>query len=552
MREVRGDLQRRAVTCAKEVYRNLCAPDFQRIKFLGLSYQECSGHLPNISQRYSGCREPSRSGNAEGRASSGARCAKTVKRQAGRATSGGESVTSGSEVCGLPASGLLRKLLWPILLQISHEEEERILNNKVFGINRQEFARFHKFGVRLNEWKFTSLPLPPPNNSFGISRTLTFPKQGFSTDIRVCREGKRGENADGRTTECQGARNKEYPEKTPLVKGVGFFFFFTFPTGENRVRRGWGSKPVDLGGRRASRPCYTAAAGDFEKRARRKHRVLKSSALCPERLECLKDYGKGRGIGEGIGHGLCLGAIPAFAWNDFGKPWKTEIRIAADRDLKPGSSRMRVHAGMKGRGKWEIPEKTRRSTAFCGTIPTCENPGKRPVPNKEVPLLLLHQVAHKEQLSMSLLKLHVIRTWPESCNVKLRVTDPAILVLPVYTSVSRYSVEQHVSYCPTVLANGVRSLGPGKPYCKVVSSERGRGGLVVHLLASHQDGCGYIPGGVAPGFPHIVIAPVDAAGRRVFSGISRFPPPHFSILTSLYPHRLSRPRCNSRTNLSKL
>ncbi|KAJ8871558.1 hypothetical protein PR048_027884 [Dryococelus australis] len=35
-------------------------------------------------------------------------------------------------------------------------------------------------------------------------------------------------------------------------------------------------------------------------------------------------------------------------------------------------------AGMKGRGKREIPEKTRRPTASSGTVPTCENPVTRP------------------------------------------------------------------------------------------------------------------------------------------------------------------------------
>ncbi|KAJ8887971.1 hypothetical protein PR048_007456 [Dryococelus australis] len=34
--------------------------------------------------------------------------------------------------------------------------------------------------------------------------------------------------------------------------------------------------------------------------------------------------------------------------------------------------------GIKGRGKWEIPEKTRRPTASSGTIPTCENLVTRP------------------------------------------------------------------------------------------------------------------------------------------------------------------------------
>ncbi|KAJ8868081.1 hypothetical protein PR048_031890 [Dryococelus australis] len=35
-------------------------------------------------------------------------------------------------------------------------------------------------------------------------------------------------------------------------------------------------------------------------------------------------------------------------------------------------------AGIKGRGKWEIPEKTRRPRASYGTMPTCESPVTRP------------------------------------------------------------------------------------------------------------------------------------------------------------------------------
>ncbi|KAJ8889325.1 hypothetical protein PR048_008824, partial [Dryococelus australis] len=40
--------------------------------------------------------------------------------------------------------------------------------------------------------------------------------------------------------------------------------------------------------------------------------------------------------------------------------------------------RLWSNAGMKGRGKREIPENTRRPTASSGTIPTCENPVNRP------------------------------------------------------------------------------------------------------------------------------------------------------------------------------
>ncbi|KAJ8893268.1 hypothetical protein PR048_005859 [Dryococelus australis] len=55
-----------------------------------------------------------------------------------------------------------------------------------------------------------------------------------------------------------------------------------------------------------------------------------------------------------------------------------------------------------------------------------------------------------------------------------------------------------------------------------------RGGVVVRLLASHIGEPGLIPGAVASGFPNVGIVPDDAAGRLVFSGISRFPRPCIS------------------------
>ncbi|KAJ8894532.1 hypothetical protein PR048_007189 [Dryococelus australis] len=57
---------------------------------------------------------------------------------------------------------------------------------------------------------------------------------------------------------------------------------------------------------------------------------------------------------------------------------------------------------------------------------------------------------------------------------------------------------------------------------------RGRGGIVITLLSSHQGEPSSIPGRVAPGFSHVGIVPVDAADRWVFSGISRFPAFHHS------------------------
>ncbi|KAJ8869935.1 hypothetical protein PR048_028946 [Dryococelus australis] len=51
---------------------------------------------------------------------------------------------------------------------------------------------------------------------------------------------------------------------------------------------------------------------------------------------------------------------------------------------------------------------------------------------------------------------------------------------------------------------------------------RGRGGVVVRLLASHLAEPGLVPSGVAFGFSHGGIVPDDASVRRVFSGISLF------------------------------
>ncbi|KAJ8870911.1 hypothetical protein PR048_027212 [Dryococelus australis] len=51
--------------------------------------------------------------------------------------------------------------------------------------------------------------------------------------------------------------------------------------------------------------------------------------------------------------------------------------------------------------------------------------------------------------------------------------------------------------------------------------------------------------GRVPGFSQVRIVPDDAVGRRVFSGISRFPRPFMVPLhtRSNHSHRLSRPLC---------
>ncbi|KAJ8885462.1 hypothetical protein PR048_011659 [Dryococelus australis] len=64
---------------------------------------------------------------------------------------------------------------------------------------------------------------------------------------------------------------------------------------------------------------------------------------------------------------------------------------------------------------------------------------------------------------------------------------------------------------------------------------RARGGTVVGLVASYRGEPGSIPGAVTPGFLHVEIVPDDAAGRRVFSGISSpIPRPFVPVLLRTY------------------
>ncbi|KAJ8880513.1 hypothetical protein PR048_016983 [Dryococelus australis] len=54
----------------------------------------------------------------------------------------------------------------------------------------------------------------------------------------------------------------------------------------------------------------------------------------------------------------------------------SDVRWSRGKVSLGAASTPRSGAGMKGRGKWEIPEKTRRPSS--GTSPTCENPVTRP------------------------------------------------------------------------------------------------------------------------------------------------------------------------------
>ncbi|KAJ8867430.1 hypothetical protein PR048_031231 [Dryococelus australis] len=67
-----------------------------------------------------------------------------------------------------------------------------------------------------------------------------------------------------------------------------------------------------------------------------------------------------------------------------------------------------------------------------------------------------------------------------------------------------------------------RESNLGRPKRDANATAGGRGGVAVRLLASHLGELVSNPDGVAPGISHVADG---AAGRRVFSGISRFPRP---------------------------
>ncbi|KAJ8891055.1 hypothetical protein PR048_010564 [Dryococelus australis] len=125
-------------------------------------------------------------------------------------------------------------------------------------------------------------------------------------------------------------------------------------------------------------------------------------------------------------------------------------------------------AGMKGRGKREIPEKTHRPVISSGTIPIYGNPGV---------------------------------TWLE--------IEPGNNITPTTT---------------------------------FASNKRAHGGVVVRLLASHLGE----PSSIS-GFPLVGLVLDDAAGKWVFSEISRFPRP---FIPALLQAHLTSPSSALKTSMS--
>ncbi|KAJ8887533.1 hypothetical protein PR048_013749 [Dryococelus australis] len=195
--------------------------------------------------------------------------------------------------------------------------------------------------------------------------------------------------------------------------------------------------------------------------------------------------------------------------------------------------------------------KTHRPVASSGKIPTCEIPGAGP-PGIE------SCSARFRGWALRLIGYHLLQKipyWPAAvwhasyqaligewhCDMLLECTAgvrsrrgrPTYLLTFLFDSGNpvsclifnrdlkkyQYNVILHNSYFP---------------YYKLTSTSVdiwGRSCVVVRLLASYQGEPGSVPGEVTPEFWHVGIMPDDAAGRRVFSGISRFSCPFIPALT---------------------
>ncbi|KAJ8898461.1 hypothetical protein PR048_003821 [Dryococelus australis] len=146
----------------------------------------------------------------------------------------------------------------------------------------------------------------------------------------------------------------------------------------------------------------------------------------------------------------------------------------------------------------EIPEKTRRPTASSGTIPTCEKSVTRPGIEPGSPWWEAARLTAQPPCAPPPPPDHPDKSG--FCFCFRRASDSTINHKHNFTKKCQN---------PTIVR-------------RTQSAGWGRGGVLVRLLASHLAERGSFSGRVTPGFSRGGIVPDDAAGRRVFSGSSRF------------------------------
>ncbi|KAJ8893746.1 hypothetical protein PR048_006346 [Dryococelus australis] len=157
-----------------------------------------------------------------------------------------------------------------------------------------------------------------------------------------------------------------------------------------------------------------------------------------------------------------------------------------------------------------------------------------------IPAYMLSEIAGEEQVRRN----YIVRV--SSNNKPVRVIVPASVT---GRDCNRYfqklgtgiDCSRPIPVADNRISESLATIGPvpGQEQQTTDELTRGNGGCAVRLLASHQDEPGSIPGRGTPGFSQVGIAPDDAAIRRVFSGISRFPHPCSAALLHSYHISLS-------------
>ncbi|KAJ8876123.1 hypothetical protein PR048_024032 [Dryococelus australis] len=248
-------------------------------------------------------------------------------------------------------------------------------------------------------------------------------------------------------------------------------------------------------------------------------------------------------------YGWSMGSAGLVDWLDDIDSWYGRL-VWADSNVWSS-------AVMKGQGKREIPEKTHRRAASSSTIPTCKNPGvTRPGIEPGSPksqasrLTTVATVALplKRQTHSPEARLHPTETktrwrydtssgyrsthqsflgevyhfWANlvpmpASEIAVKSHQPPAATLPIPEQTRRH---KHSSSCRS--AAFLLSCCTNNEHKLVAKTKE----MIqpISLLAFHKGEPGSIPGRVT-GLSQVGILPDDAVGRRVFSGISRFPHP---------------------------
>ncbi|KAJ8875162.1 hypothetical protein PR048_023057 [Dryococelus australis] len=170
----------------------------------------------------------------------------------------------------------------------------------------------------------------------------------------------------------------------------------------------------------------------------------------------------------------------------------------------------------------EIPERTRQPTTSSGTIPTCALVEGEQA-NRSATVVPASSVCHRYATLLD------INTLSAACKQ---------LKFNMYHTRQRLHTSPRGKRRKGVLESEDDFIRHKKVRASSPRSEtRIEASVVGRRLASHLGEECSIPGGVAPGLSTVGIVPDDGAGRRVLSGISRFPRP--CITVRLHAHLTS-------------